>query len=372
MANRPYIYQEAGWPHFIWNQSKVSEILSATKIEQARLLGRMETIGFDLKQDAALRTMTTEIIKSSEIEGEILNAEHVRSSVARHLGMDVAGVVDKHVEGVVEMMMDATGKFTEPLTDDRLFGWHNVLFPTGRSGLKKIVVAAYRNDPMEVVSGPEGGPYRVQFEAPEAPQLADEMKAFLSWFNDPKRYNEDWIVASAVAHLWFATIHPFDDGNGRIARAISDMCLARAEKHAQRFYSLSSQMLKERKAYYNALEAAQTADLDITSWLSWFLGCTTRAIQGSQVTLADVFAKAAFWIKFAQVHFNGRQRKMLNRLFDHFHGKLTTEKWMKMTETPERTARRDIEDLVEKGVLIKNPEGGRSTSYGLAEAREVA
>jgi Fic family protein len=232
--------------------------------------------------------------------------------------------------------------------------------------MRKIIVAAYREGPMEIVSGPEGK-HRVHFEAPESSRLVDEMNAFLAWFNDDARRKDDWILSSAVAHLWFVTIHPFDDGNGRIARAISDMCLARADKSAQRFYSLSSQIRKERAEYYRMLESTEKGGIDITPWMEWFVGCTTRAINGSHATLATVFARATFWSKFARVEINERQRTMLNRLFDGFEGKLTRDKWMKMTGCTVSTAQRDIQDLVEKGALVKNPEGGRSTSYRLAE-----
>jgi Fic family protein len=370
MSNVPnFIYQLPSWPRFSWDHVRLSELLSKAKVEQARMLGRMEALGFDLRRDAALKAMTVEVIKSSEIEGEILNPDQVRSSVARHLGihLDNAVKVDKNVEGVVMMMMDATEKYAQPLTANRLFGWHNVLFPTGMSDMRKIKVAGYRESPMEVVSGAEGH-YRIHFEAPEASKLESEMNTFLKWFNDDARNKEDWMVISGVAHLWFVTIHPFDDGNGRIARAISDMCLARDEKSPQRFYSLSSQIRKESKEYYHVLESTQRGGTDITPWMDWFVHCTMRAIEGSQKALADVFAKAAFWNRFARAEINERQREMLNRLLDGFEGKLTPEKWSKITKVAIRTAKRDIQNLVEKEILVKNPEGGRSTNYRLAHA----
>jgi len=292
----------------------------------------MQSLGFELQRDAVLKTITADVIKSSEIEGEILNPDQVRSSVARRLGMDIADMVnaDRYIDGVVEMMMDATSKYSKPLTSDRLFGWHAALFPSGRSGMRKIRTGAYRDDtegPVQVISGAVGKE-RVHFEAPEATKIEREVDAFLTWF-DSDRSESDWIVTAALAHLWFVTIHPFEDGNGRIARAISDMSLARSEKSSQRFYSLSSQIRQERAAYYEILEATQKRTTDVTAWLNWFIGCTTRAIESSQSTLANVFAKGVFWNSFSNVHVNERQRLMLNRLFDGFEGKLTTEKWQK-------------------------------------------
>ena len=368
MAIDSYIYHSPDWPHFKWERARLTDRLTEANVAQARLLRRVQSIEFDLQQDAAIRTMTTEIVKSSEIESEILNPKHVRSSVARHLGLEVAGFVDKHVEGVVDMMMDATGEYAEPLTANRLFGWHNALFPTGESGMRKIKVAAYREGDMQIASGPEGK-QSVHFEAPESSKLVSEMDAFLAWFNDDGRAEDDWILLSAVAHLWFVSIHPFDDGNGRIARAISGMCLARADKSAQRFYGLSSQIRKERAEYYRMLESTEKGGIDITPWMEWFVGCITRAVDGSHPTLSTVFAKATFWNNFARAEINERQRTMLNRLFDGFEGKLTREKWMKITSSTVSTAQRDIQDLVEKGALVKNPEGGRNASYRLAEVK---
>jgi Fic family protein len=372
MSNVPYyIHSLVEWPNFRWDQAALAEPLSKVKINQARLLGRMASLGFDLRREAVLKTTTAEVIKSSEIEGEILNPDQVQSSVARRLGIEYAGMprADHYIEGVVAMVMDATNEYSKPLTDERLFGWHNSLFPSGRSGLRKIKVAGYRDDsegPMQVISGSVGNE-RVHFEAPEAPKIEQEMNAFLSWFNDNARSEEEWIINAGLAHLWFITIHPFDDGNGRIARAISDMALARSEKSSQRFYSLSSEIRQEHADYYKILEATQKRSMDVTPWLDWFVGCTDRAIEGSESTLANVFAKAAFWNSFVNTDVNTRQRLMLNRLLDGFEGKLTTDKWQKMTKSSARTAVRDIQDLVEKGALIQNEEGGRSTSYRLAE-----
>ena len=371
MSNAPnYIHGLPDWPDFHWDDASLASSLSKAKIEQARLLGKMASLGFDLQREAVLKTTTAEVIKSSEIEGEILNPDQVRSSVARRLGIEYAGMAraDHYVEGAVAMVMDATNEYSKPLTDERLFGWHNCLFPSGLSGLRKIKVAGYRDDsegPMQVISGAVGNE-RVHFEAPEAAKVEQEMNAFLSWFNDNARNEAEWILTAGLAHLWFVTIHPFEDGNGRVARAISDMSLARSEKSSQRFYSLSSQIRQEHADYYKILETTQKRSIDVTPWLDWFVGCTTRAIEGAQSTLANVFAKAVFWNSFANTHVNERQRLMLNRLFDGFEGKLTADKWQKMTKSSARTAVRDIQDLVEKGALIQNEGGGRSTSYRLA------
>jgi len=364
-----YIHELTDWPKFTWDQEKIARRLAAVRHEQGRLLGRMEALGFQSRQEAILETLTSDVIKSSEIEGERLDLGQVRSSIARRLGMDIGGATaaDRHVEGVVEMMLDATRRYEQPLTDERLFGWHSALFPTGRSGMRAIQVGSWRNDrkgPMQVVSGPEGRE-RVHFEAPPAPRLPEEMNAFMDWYN--KDTGTDLVLKAALAHLWFVTLHPFEDGNGRIARAVGDMTLARSEKSPQRFYSLSAQVLKERAAYYDVLEQTQKGPLDVTPWMDWFLACLDRAIQGAQQTLAGVLAKANFWKSMETVSFNERQRSMLLRLLEGFQGKLTTSKWAKLTKSSQDTALRDILDLVEKGVLQKSPEGGRSTSYTLAD-----
>jgi Fic family protein len=327
----------------------------------------MEALGFNLRQEAMLQTLTADVLKSSEIEGEKLNAEQVRSSIARRLGMDIGALkpADRNVEGIVEMMLDATRSYDHPLTTDRLFSWHASLFPTGRSGMTKIRAGAWRDDrtgPMEVVSGP-AGKERVYFQAPPAPRLAGEMKAFLKWFNAIA--DVDPVLKAGLAHLWFVTIHPFDDGNGRIARAIADMALARSENSPQRFYSMSAQIRQERGAYYDILEETQKGTLDITPWMEWFLGCLGRAIDGAQTTLSGVLAKARFWEAIAGVAINERQRIVLNRLLDGFEGKLTTSKYAKLANCSQDTALRDILPLVERGILVRNPEGGRSTSYAL-------
>lgn len=369
----PYIHNHQDWPKFHWDRDRLSEHLSVVRHEQGRLLGRMEALGFKLRQEAVLKTLTEDVLKSSEIEGEQLDAEQVRSSIARRLGMDVGGLrpVDRNVEGVVEMMLDATGHYEQPLTAERLFGWHASLFQTSRSGMRRIRAGAWRDDssgPMQVVSGPIGRE-RVHFEAPVAEKLNREMQVFLDWFDESTE--TDWVSKAGLAHLWFVTIHPFDDGNGRIARAITDMALARSEKSMQRFYSMSAQIRLERTAYYDVLESTQKGTMDVTPWMEWFLGCLGRAIEGAQATLATVLSKARFWETFADVSINDRQRLVLNRLLDGFEGKLTTSKWAKLAKSSHDTALRDILALVEHGILVRNPEGGRSTSYDLASIPET-
>ena len=363
-----YIHQLPDWPKFRWDQEALAGPLAEVRHRQGRLLGRMESLGFMLQKEAELETLTLEVLKSSEIEGEKLDAAQVRSSIARRLGIETAGMVaaERDVEGVVEMMLDATQNFATPLSDERLFAWHSALFPTGRSGIREFIVGAWRNDadgPMQVVSGPVGKE-KVHYEAPAAPLLEREMSAFLAWANDSGD-RMDAVLRAALAHLWFVTIHPFDDGNGRIARAVADMALARAEKIGQRFYSMSGQIRAERNEYYNILERTQKSDLDITRWQSWFLECLLRAIEGAQGTLSAVLNKAKFWERFAKQPLNERQIKVLNRLLDGFEGKLTSSKWAKLAKCSQDTAYRDIMDLVERGALQKDPGGGRSTSYSL-------
>ncbi len=342
-------------------------LLARVSREQGRLLGKMEALGFDLRSEAHLRTLTEDVVKSSEIEGERLDPEQVRSSIARRLGMDIGGLIpaDRDVEGVVEMMLDATGNHAQPLTEDRLFAWHASLFPTGRSGMTKIRVGQWRDDndgPMQVVSGPVGRE-KVHYRAPPADRVPDEMAKFLRWFEQPG--DADPLLAAGLAHLWFVTIHPFDDGNGRIARAIADMTLARSEKTGQRFYSMSAQIRKEHKAYYDTLEWTQKGDLDVTRWQEWFLNCLLRAIEWAQETLSAVLQKARFRERFAREPLNKRQIKVLNRLLGGYEGKLTTSKWAKIAKCSQDTAYRDILDLIERGALRKEPGGGRSTSYSL-------
>jgi len=384
-----YIHQLNVWPKFIWDHKKITALLGPVRNRQGRFVGRVEAMGFSLRTEALLKTLTLDVVKSSEIEGEVLNADKVRSSIARRLGLDIAGMVpsDRDVDGVVEMMLDATQNFEKTLTQKRLFGWQASLFPTGYSGMHKIVTGDWRDDnhgPMQVVSGPIGRA-RVHFEAPEAARLEKEMKIFLSWFNGSTQRVQnhklltlkhttdiDPVLKAGIAHLWFVTLHPFEDGNGRIARAIMDMQLARADNSSQRFYSMSARILKERKAYYDVLEKTQKSTqqkdvsltgIDITVWLEWFLTCLDRSLDSSDRILADVFRKARFWESYPAGSLNERQRVILNRLFDGFEGKLTSTKWAQMAKCSQDTSLRDILELVEKGILIKASAGGRSTSY---------
>ena len=364
-----YIHDLSDWPRFRWDEGRLAAPLAAARHLQGRLVGQMEALGFKVREEAVLRTLTEDVLKSSEIEGEKLDADQVRSSVARRLGIDIGGLqpADRHVEGVVEMMLDATQHYDRPLTAERLFGWHASLFPTGRSGMHRITVGAWRNDhtaPMQVVSGPVGRE-RVHFEAPAAERLEDEMRQFLEWINSDA--TTEPVLKAALAHLWFVTIHPFDDGNGRIARAIADMSLARSEGSPQRFYSMSAQIREERGDYYGILERTQKGTADITAWMEWFLGCLTRAIESAQAALSGVIQKARYWEKLRDVPLNERQRLVINRMLEGFDGKLTTSKWATLTKSSNDTALRDIQQLVERGVLVRNAAGGRSTSYSLAD-----
>jgi Fic family protein len=363
-----YLWEKQKWPSLTWNQESLSTLLASVSRQQGRLLGRMEALGFDLRDEAFLHTLTEDVVKSSEIEGEELDRDQVRSSIARRLGLDIGGLVpaDRNVEGVVEMMIDATGGYDKPLTEERLFAWHASLFPAGHSGMRKIIVGDWRDDrdgPMQVVSGAVGRE-KVHFEAPPAEKLPDEMARFLTWFEKPT--DIDPLLAAGLAHLWFATIHPFADGNGRIARAIADMVLSRSESSRRRFYSMSAQIRHERKDYYATLESTQKGGVDVTHWQTWFLGCLLRAIEGSQDALSSVLGKARFWERFATEPLNQRQITILNRLLDGIEGKLTTSKWAKMAKCSQDTAYRDILDLLQRGALQKDPGGGRSTSYSLA------
>jgi Fic family protein len=360
-----YIYERKGWPAFAWDQERIASLLVLVRHQQGRLIGGMETIGFYSSEEVVLQTLTQDVVKSSEIEGEILDKAFVRSSVARHLGMEAAALnrTDRNVDGVVEMVLDATQKFNRPLTKQRLFNWHASLFPTGRSGFTKIQVGNWRKGDVEVVSGAMGKEV-IHFEGPPAGQVNHEMKLFLNWLNQEAKI--DLVLKTAIAHLWFVTIHPFDDGNGRIGRAIADLLLARSEKSSRRFYSLSAQIQAERKDYYKILEKTQKDGLNITPWLEWFFQCLTRAIDQALSTLAVVKEKERIWGAFAEIPLNDRQRKLLNRLLDGFGGKLTTSKWAKIAKCSQDTAYRDILDLVDRGILIKDTDRGRSTSYSLA------
>jgi Fic family protein len=364
-----YIHELKDWPRFRWDRERLTDPLADVRHRQGRLTGRMEALGFNLRQEAFLQTLTADILKSSEIEGEKLDVQQVRSSIARRLGVDIGALkpADRYVEGVVEMMLDATRCYDQPLSDERLFAWHAALFPTGRSGMRKFRIGAWRDGstgPMEVVSGPVGKEH-VHFEAVPAARLGEEMSVFLDWFNTPPDIDE--VLRAGLAHLWFVTIHPFDDGNGRIARAIADMTLARSENSPQRFYSMSEQIRQERNTYYDILEQTQKGTVDVTRWMIWFLGCLGRAIDGAQNILAAVLAKARFWESVQGIALNERQALILNRLLEGLEGKLTTSKYAKLAKCSQDTALRDILLLVERGILVRNPAGGRSTSYALAK-----
>ncbi|MBS1841516.1 MAG: Fic family protein [Acidobacteria bacterium] len=366
-----YIYLSKDWPQFTWNAGRLVGHLSATRYEQGMLLGRMKDLGYQLKNEATLTALTEETVKSSAIEGEELNAESVRSSLARRMGLEVAGTrpADRNVEGIVEMMLDATQHYASALTEERIFGWHAALFPTGRSGMRKIKTGAWRAGGMEVVSGPEGKE-KVHFEAPAANTLEAEMKRFLVWFEDSRAVNEP-LIKAGLAHLYLVTIHPFEDGNGRIARAITEMSLARVEASAQRFYSMSSQIREERKAYYAILESTQKSGMDVTEWLIWFLDCLGRAIAKAKALTAVVLEKDGFWRRLREegIETSDRQKQIINLLLGGFEGKLTTEKWAKLAKTSHDTALRDIQDLMEKGILRQDKAGGRSTAYMLLRER---
>jgi Fic family protein len=360
-----YIYQRKNWTGFTWDSDVLMPKLGIVRYMQGKLSGKMEALGFSLREEAVLETFTTDVLKSSEIEGELLQPEQVRSSIARKLGMDISGLVrsDRHVDGVVEMMMDATQNYNQPLSQKRLFAWHVSLFPAGKSGMHKIVVGKWRNDangPMQVVSGALGKE-RVHYQAPDAEIVNAEMNQFIKWFNSKQAI--DPVLKAAIAHLWFVTIHPFEDGNGRMARTITDMQLARADENNQRFYSMSAQIRLERNKYYDILEQTQKGTLDITIWLSWFLDCLISALTATEKILHDVLAKAHFREKHSATALNERQHKMLNKLLDGFDGKLTSVKWAKINKCSADTALRDIQDLMKKSILLKVPAGGRSTNY---------
>jgi len=367
---RKYIYQLRDWPGFTWDPKALAPLLSEVRFRQGLLVGKMRGYGLASRWTATLKVLTEETIKSSAIEGVKLDAENVRSSLARRLGLEVGGLTahkDRTVDGVVEMMLDATQKFSTPLTKERLFDWHAHLFPGVRTTRGKFRVGAWRDDsqgPMQVVSGPVGR-HKVHYEAPAADRVEGEMGKFLAWFDGNEQ--EDPLLKAAIAHLWFVTIHPFEDGNGRIGRAIAEMCLARSDGGAQRFYSMSSQILEERKEYYEVLEKTQAGSLDITKWVTWFLGCLDRAIEQSNQITSSALEKELFWkaLKQRKVSLNNRQTKVLNKLFSGFKGKLTRGKWMKMTKASSRTSLRDIERLITLGVIEREEAGGRSTSYRL-------
>ena len=361
-----YLHERENWWKFTYDSDKVMTELGKVRAKQGLMLGRMSSLGFDFQEDALLSTLSQELVSSSEIEGETLDRQQVRSSIARRLGIETVGMVgaSRYVEGVVEMLLDATQRYVEPLTNERLYGWHNVLFPSGMSGLYKIEVARYRSGEMQVVSGAMGKE-KVHYEAPKPERVPQEMERFIGWINAEVEMDE--VVKAAIAHLWFVTIHPFDDGNGRIARALTDMMLARSERTSKRFYSMSAEIKLMRSEYYEVLERTQRGDGDITEWLLWFFRCFDAALDSTEESLSAVLAKARYWEHFAKEVVNERQRKLVNLQFDGFFGKLTSGKWAKIGKCSSDTALNDIKDLLNKGMLIKNGEGGRSTNYSLPE-----
>ncbi len=364
---KAFIHQKGNWPDLTWRSDDFVNLLSEARNLQGRLIGKMESLGFDLRNEALLDTLTLDVLKSTEIEGEILNPDQVRSSIARRLGMEIAGSVesDRNVDGMVEMMIDATHNCFKPLTAERLFDWHAALFPMGRSGMYKITVANWRKDttgPMQVVSGAMGKE-KVHFQAPDSALIEKEIQQFLEWFN--KNRNIDLVIKAAIAHFWFVTIHPFEDGNGRLTRALTDMLLAQSDKSTQRFYSMSAQIRLERKQYYEILEKTQKGSLDITEWIKWFLSCLINALKSTNTILMRVLFKADFWNRYSKTNINERQKKLLNKLLDGFDGKLTSSKWAKIAKCSKDTAIRDINDLISKDILQKESAGGRSTNYEL-------
>ena len=365
-----WIYEHQNWPNYTWDAERLSQKLSDTRHRQGRLLGKMESIGFELRNEATLNTLTSDVIKSSAIEGEILDPKEVRSSIALRLGINIAGLVptSRNVEGIVEMMLDATQRFSKPLTKERLFDWHAALFPTGRSGMHPIIVGNWRTidtGPMQVISGPIGRE-KIHFEAPRADKLEKEMSKFLDWFEN---HNDiDPVLKAGIAHFWFVTIHPFEDGNGRIARAIADMALARADRIADRFYSLSTQIEFERKDYYNQLEKQQRSTPEISGWLEWFLSCLGRALSRADKTLSNVLFKADLWKKIANYSINNREKLIINQMLeDGFEGYINTSKYARLAKCSNDTALRDIQNLKSLGIFIQNSAGGRSTSYRLSD-----
>ncbi len=357
-----YIHQQKDWPRFTWDDQQLLSMLGKVRHLQGKLIGKMEGLGFSLREEASLDTLTLDVLKTSEIEGEVLDMKQVRSSIAKHLGMNIPGLIksDRNVDGIVQMMLDATQQSNKPLTVQRLFNWHAALFPTGRSGMYKIVVGKWRTGPMQVVSGAMGKEI-VHFQAPDEKKVSKEITEFIKWFN--KKDTIDPVIKAGIAHLWFITIHPFDDGNGRIARAIADMQLAKSDGSLQRFYSMSAQIKIERKKYYETLEKTQKGKLDITDWLSWFLNCLMSALAVTDKTLVRVMAKVQFWETHGNTQLSSRQREIINKLLDGFDGKLTSSKWAKITKCSADTALRDIQDLIAKDILRKELSGGRSTNY---------
>ncbi len=359
-----YIYEHKNWTAFSWQDKAINALFGEVKLIQGKIIGQMNALGFSDKEEATLTALTLDVVKSSEIEGELLNYDQVRSSIARRLGINTAGLIpsSRHVEGIVEMMLDATQRYNLPLTEKRLFGWHAALFPTGHSGPYEIETGKYRTGEMQVVSGAIGKE-KVHYEAVKPKLVKAEMDIFLDWFNNDTQL--DPVLKAAITHFWFIIIHPFDDGNGRIGRAITDMLLARAESSGERFYSMSNQILVERKRYYEVLQKVQHSSGDITEWLDWFLHCLKNAMLTTEHTTQRILRKAEFWKLHDNTPINERQRTILNMLFDGFYGKLQTSKWAKITKVSTDTALRDIKDLIEKGILQKTGEGGRNANYEL-------
>lgn len=362
-----YLYDNHNWPIFEWNSEKLLPLLAYVRNRQGRLIGKMGALGFELQNEANLEILTIEILKSTEIEGEFLDREQVRSSIARRLGLEISGLVysERNVDGIVDLMLDATKKYDKELTKERLFSWHASLFPAGQSGMYKIITGNWRDDstgPMQVVSGALGKE-KVHYQAPSANQLENEMRIFFDWYN--LEQNVDLVLKAAIAHLWFVTLHPFEDGNGRISRALSDMLLARSDEQSYRFYSMSAQIRKERNSYYDILEKTQTGSLDITNWLKWFLNSLLQSIESSEKLLEKVIYKHEFWLRNSKISINNRQLKLLNMLMDDFVGVLNTTKWAKIGKCSQDTALRDIQDLIGKGILTKSEQGGRNTNYEL-------
>jgi Fic family protein len=356
-----YLHQLKNWPNFTWNTDEISSLLGAVRHKQGKILGQMQALGFSQLEENMLVALTMDVLKTSEIEGEFLHADQVRSSIARRLGIEIAGAVvaERHVEGVVEMLLDATQNYNKPLTEERLFDWHASLFPTGRSGMFKIKTATWRDGAMQVTSGAMGREI-IHFEAPNAEKIPNEMTVFLNWIQDEHRL--DPVIKAALAHLWFITIHPFDDGNGRIARAITDMLLAQADESKQRFYSMSAQIQIERNKYYSLLESTQKGDLDCTEWIQWFLECLLRSMKQTDETISKSIARTKFWENNKTTEFNMRQQKIVHLLLDDFFGNLNVSKYAKITKTSTDTALRDLQDLIKKDVLEQQG-SGRSTSY---------
>ena len=359
-----YIYEYKEWPNFTWDDKAINAIFGEVKLLQGKIIGQMQALGFSSREEAMLTTLSLDVVKSSEIEGEILNFGQVRSSIARRLGINTAGLVsgNRHIEGVVEMMLDATQKYNQPLNKKRICGWHASLFPTGFSGPYAIEVGRYRSGIMQIVSGAMGKE-KIHFEAPAAKMVGLEMEMFFDWFNNSHQL--DAVLKAAIAHFWFIIIHPFDDGNGRIARAITDMLLARAEGSGERFYSMSGQISIERKRYYEVLQKVQHSTGDITEWLLWFLNCLKNAMLATEITTQRILRKAEFWKMHEHTPINERQRKVLNMLLEGFEGKLQSSKWAKINKVSSDTALRDIKDFIQKGILKQTEEGGRNSNYEL-------